>query len=147
LFDEYGKLLESTYCSDTEFHWRLHRQGISLHFQPSIVVHHLSLTNLKKFLQHEREHGRFFASVRVKHQPLSKLKTLLLLALWPLILVKIFCEITACVLKKRIYLPYFIRSLPFLAAGVLSWCLGEAEGYGRELTAGTGPRFDRNKQL
>jgi GT2 family glycosyltransferase len=133
--DKYGPFLEATYCSDTEFHWRLNRDGINPFFQPSIVVSHMSLTSLKRFLRHEYEHGRFFASVRIPYQPLSKLRTILLLTLWPLISVKILFEITACVLKKRVYLPYFIRSLPFLVTGVLSWCLGEAEGYWRGLKA------------
>jgi GT2 family glycosyltransferase len=129
--EAYGPFLESTYCSDTEFHWRLNRDGLRPFFYPSIVVSHMSLTSLKGFLRHEYEHGRFFASVRVPHEPLSKPRIILLLALWPFIPLKIFFEITACVLKKREYLSYFIRSLPFLSAGVLSWCLGEAEGYWR----------------
>ena len=38
VFDKVGVFIEGTYCSDTNFHWRLEEVGHRLLFAPSILV-------------------------------------------------------------------------------------------------------------
>ncbi|OGP88566.1 MAG: hypothetical protein A2157_12590, partial [Deltaproteobacteria bacterium RBG_16_47_11] len=71
-FELLGPLIEGTYSSDTDFHWRLGRNGHDLQFHPSMLVSHHNIHQLGKFLRHEFEHGRSFAKVRIVCQGFSK---------------------------------------------------------------------------
>ena len=74
VFEEYGGFIEGTYSSDTEFHWRLGKNGHVLRFVPSILVLHHSINQFGRFLRHEFEHGRSFARVRIDFQNFSELR-------------------------------------------------------------------------
>jgi len=129
LFEKLGGLIEGTYCSDTEFHWRMRRAGDQIRFCPAIIVSHRSIDRLGRFLAHEFHHGCCFARVRVSSQAMRPGRRLLMAILWPLIAVILFVRIVKRNLANRIYLAKFLLSGVFVAAGVIMWSCGEALGY------------------
>ncbi len=129
VFDLIGPLIEGTYSSDTEFHWRLGRNGHLLQFHPSMLVFHHNIDRFIKFLRHEFEHGRSFARVRVLSQGFSKWRKWGYGAFSFLIPGWLFLKVGARNFKNRIYLSYFIKTWPLLILGLMSWSLGESLGY------------------
>lgn len=129
VFRKYGSFIEGTYCSDTEFHWRLKRNGHSIRFVPSIRIYHCNINKFVKFLTHEFEHGRSFARVRVKSKNFSYLRRLFYVVFSPMILLKLFIKIGLINLKNRIYLLHYLKVLPLLMLGITSWSIGESAGY------------------
>ena len=129
VFADLGGFIEGTYCSDTEFHWRLKRSGKDLFFDPSIHINHNNIDKLGNLLRHEFHHGQSFARVRLKAKGFSILKRVLYAALFPAISAKLLLYTTRNNLKNRNYLPLFIKNLPLLCLGLISWSFGEAVGY------------------
>lgn len=129
IFQQYGYFLEGTYCSDTHFHWRLGKAGISLRFVPSILVSHTSIDQLKEFITHEFFHGRYFARVRVKAQHFLWMKRALYVIFSPLIPLKLFLDRSIFNITNRIYFIQFLKTSPLLALGLFCWSLGEVAGY------------------
>jgi GT2 family glycosyltransferase len=129
IFDELGPFINGTYCSDTEYHWRLGQMGHRLRFVPSILVSHHSIDDFSRFIRHEYEHGRDFARVRVRGQNFSILRRSLYVILFFLIPVKLLMEIGLRNFKNRIYLSAFLKASPLLILGLASWSLGECVGY------------------
>jgi glycosyltransferase involved in cell wall biosynthesis len=129
VFDRYGGFIEGTYCSDTDFHWRLGNDSHSLLFRPSILVYHNCIESFPKYIRHEYGHGQSFARVRVKSKGFSKLMRLLYVFFFFLIPVKLFLKVVLHNLRNRVYLSKFIKSSPLLMLGILSWSFGECVGY------------------
>lgn len=129
VFRKYGKFIEGTYCSDTEFHWRLKQNGHSIRFVPSIRIYHCNINKFAKFLTHEYEHGQSFARVRVKNKNFSYLRRLFYVVFSPMILLKLFIKIGLINLKNRIYLLHYLKVLPLLILGITAWSIGESAGY------------------
>jgi len=129
LFDEYGTFIEGTYCSDTEFHWRMAKDDIRILFDPSLLVTHHSIDTLSRFLRHENFHGKSFARVRSKALKFSLLKRFIYIILSPFLPVRLFWKIFFINGKNRIYWRCFLKSIPLLILGIVSWSLGEAAGY------------------
>ncbi len=129
LFADLGGFIEGTYCSDTEFHWRLKRSGKNLFFDPSIRINHQNIDRLGNLLGHEFHHGQSFARVRVKAKEFSVLSRSIYAALFPGIFTKLLINTAQNNLKNRVYLSQFIKTLPLLSLGLLSWSLGECMGY------------------
>jgi glycosyltransferase involved in cell wall biosynthesis len=128
-FQEYGPFVEGTYCSDSEFHWRLGRDGQRLLFLPEIVVSHHSIRGFREFVQHEFEHGRCFARVRILGEGFSRPRRLAYVALTPLIPLKILLKVLSNNVRDRVYLTHFLKALPMVGVGIVSWSMGEAVGY------------------
>jgi glycosyltransferase involved in cell wall biosynthesis len=128
-FEEYGLFIEGTYSSDTEFHWRLEKNGRVLQFVPSILVFHHNIDQLGKFLRHEFEHGRYFARVRMNSQYFSKSRRWIYTTFSFLIPPWLFLKIGLNNLKNRNYLPHFLKAWPLLMLGLISWSLGEWVAY------------------
>jgi GT2 family glycosyltransferase len=127
-FEEHGRFLEGTYCSDTEFHWRLAQAGQGVWFDPAVVVQHHGISGLGRLLSHEFAHGRSFARVRVAARGFSPLRRTAYALFWWLILPKLLFTIAAnCVRNRRV--ARLMVSLPLLGLGLGAWCLGEALGY------------------
>ncbi len=131
IFRKHGQFISGTYCSDTEFQWRLQKEGVAVLFDPAAVVCHRSIAKLGDFLRHEFHHGRSFAAVRAKSQNFSGLKKLIYAGFSPLIAVKIFLKILYCNLKNRVYLRHFLKAIPLTILGVMQWSAGECCGYFR----------------
>ncbi len=129
VFADLGSFIEGTYCSDTEFHWRLKSSGKSLFFDPSIRINHRNIDKLGDLLRHELHHGQSFARVRVKAKEFSVLRRSIYAPLFPAIFTKLLINAAQKNLKNRIYLSQFIKALPLLSLGLLSWSLGECIGY------------------
>ncbi|MFH1965837.1 MAG: glycosyltransferase [Acidobacteriota bacterium] len=129
IFERYGRFIEGTYCSDTEFHWRLGQDGLRLRFVPSIVVSHCNIEHLGKFLKHEIFHGRSFARVRIRARRFSRRRRFVYALGIPLVAGKLLLEIGMANLINRHYLKYFIRTMPLVSLGVACWCAGEFIGY------------------
>jgi len=129
VFEKFGHFIEGTYCSDTEFHWRLGREGYSLRFEPSIEITHHNIDNLGRFLRHEYLHGRFFAQVRTRSQGFSVTRRCAYVVLSPLIPIKLFLEVSARALANGMYRAAFLKSIPLLVLGIIAWSLGECRGY------------------
>lgn len=128
-FDTYGPFLEGTYCSDSEFHWRLGRDGQRVRFLPEIVVSHHSIDRFREFVAHEFHHGRCFARVRIKGQGFSMWRRLVYVLLSPAIPLKILLKTVAHNAANRVYLTHFVKALPLVALGIASWSAGEVVGY------------------
>ncbi|MBW1860480.1 MAG: glycosyltransferase [Deltaproteobacteria bacterium] len=133
IFDKYGYFIEGTYCSDTEFHWRLGKNGLRLRFDPSVRISHYNIDRLGKFLNHEMFHGRCFAEVRIRAQRFSRLRRLIYVAFSPLLPVRLFYNITLNSIENGTYFRRFLWSSPLVLLGVICWSLGEALGYARGL--------------
>ena len=131
VFAEFGRFIEATYCSDTDFHWRLGQSGHRLLFVPSIVVYHRYLEDWKRYLNHEYEHGQSFARVRVKSRRFSKYKRLAYVLCSPMIALKILLKIGLIHFRNRIYMKYFLKALPMSATGIIFWSMGECIGYAK----------------
>lgn len=131
VFDTYGAFIGDTYGSDTDFHWRIGKDGQRLQFVSTILVSHHNIENLGAFLRHEILHGQSFARVRIQNQGFPKCKRLAYLMLSPLIPIRIFLKICRNILENRTYSHEFLRSFPFIALGVIGWSFGEAMGYSR----------------
>ena len=127
--EEFGYFIEGTYCSDTDFHWRLQQRGYRLRFMPSILVRHHNINSFKRFLGHEYNHGRDFAQVCVKSKNFSKLKRFIYAFCFSLIAVKLFLKISLINFENRIFLLHFFKALPLLMLGLISWSFGECVGY------------------
>jgi glycosyltransferase involved in cell wall biosynthesis len=132
IFEEYGRFIEGTYCSDTDFHWRLKRGGHNLWFNPSILVFHCNIDQIGRFLRHEYDHGRSFARVRRNHQDFSEFRRMLYLIFSFLIPSWLFLKIGLRNLNNRIFISHFIKTIPFLMVGLVAWSLGEWTGYLKE---------------
>ena len=129
VFEKYGDFIEGTYCSDTDFHWRMWENGHPLRFVSSIHIHHCNIENLIRFLRHEYEHGLAFARVRIKSRSFSKLRRFVYSLLFPLIALKLFVKIGIINFKNRIYLSHLLKVLPLFTVGLIAWSLGEGVGY------------------
>jgi GT2 family glycosyltransferase len=129
LFLKYGSFIKETYCSDTEFHWRLAKDGIRIRFDPNLRVTHHSIDTLERFLRHERFHGKCFAKVRSRAWEFSKFKGFIYAFLSLFLPLKLFWKVFFLNYKKKIYWLRFLGSLPLLALGIISWSFGEVEGY------------------
>jgi glycosyltransferase involved in cell wall biosynthesis len=132
IFGQYGDFIEGTYCSDTEFHWRVQTHGYRPLFNPSIRIAHTNIDDLKTFLAHEIFHGRSFARVRMKNQNFPAWKRCLYIIGLPLIILRIFIKIFTNNIKAKVYFSAFIRSLPVIIGGVICWSLGETIGYAKK---------------
>jgi glycosyltransferase involved in cell wall biosynthesis len=128
-FDDYGRFLEGTYGSDTDFNWRLGRNGHRPLEVPSIVVFHRSIDALGKFLRHEFGHGKDCARMRIRSQGFSGLRRWLYAACFWLIPVKLWMVIAVRNLRNRSYLRHFVKAAPLVALGLMCWCLGELVAY------------------
>jgi len=131
VFRKYGHFIEGTYCSDTEFHWRLGKDDLRLRFDPSVQVSHHNIERLGKFLNHEIFHGRCFANVRIKAQGFSRLRRLMYVAFSPLLPLRLFYKIVRNSIESGTYLRRFLWSSPLVLLGVICWSFGESVGYAR----------------
>jgi len=132
IFDRCGGFIEGTYCSDTDLHWRLGRDGYRLRFVPSILISHKSINRLDRFLKHEFFHGRCFARVRVQGQGFSRCKRWFYVTLAPLIPLRLFLKIALNNMRNRIYFSEFLKSSPLVALGLICWSFGESVGYAED---------------
>jgi GT2 family glycosyltransferase len=136
VFEKYGRFLEGTYGSDTDFNWRLGREGHRLLWLPSISVSHRSIGGLWNFLRHEFNHGKDCARMRARGQRFSRGRRWLYAACFPLIALKLFAVIAFRNVRNRIYLARFLQASPLVAAGLISWSLGELVAFVKPLRAG-----------
>ena len=127
LLKQTGPFIEGTYCSDTEFHWRMVAGGDFIRFDPSIRVTHRGIDTWPIYLRHEFFHGSCFARVRSRRLGRG-LRTLHALGL-PLLPAVLLFRIASRNVRNPVYLGNFIRSLPALVPGLMSWSLGESFGY------------------
>lgn len=129
VFEQFGNFIEGTYCSDTDFHWRLKQNGHSLLFVPSILIFHHNIDTLRKFLLHEYIHGQSFARVRIKSQNISLMKRFLYAIFFPAITWKLFFKVGFITFKSQKYFYRYLKVLPLLLFGLISWSFGECIGY------------------
>jgi len=129
VFERLGGFIERTYCSDTDFHWRMGRIGHRIRFVPSILVHHHSIQSFPRLIRHEYHHGQNFARVRVRGKKFSRLRRLIYVSSCFFILAKLFLQIVLRNLRNRVYASAFLRSMPLVILTVISWSAGESAGY------------------
>ncbi len=98
-------------------------------FVTSILVFHHNIDAFLKFILHEFDHGKSFAQVRVSSKKFSKLRRLIYAAFFFLIPLKLLLETGFRNFKNSIYGVHFLKSLPLLIPGLISWSLGECVGY------------------
>lgn len=131
VFDRYGKFVEGTYCSDSEFHWRLQADGQRPRFDPSMAVRHHCINRLGHFLAHEFNHGRSFGRVRTKARHYSGWRRAAYVVLWPLVASKVFGTVFLNNLGNMRYIVPFIAALPLTFLGIVCWVAGETWAYAK----------------
>jgi GT2 family glycosyltransferase len=134
LFEAHGTFIEGVYCSDTEFHWRLAREGHKIRFDPSVLVYHRNIERLGRFLRHEFFHGLSFAGMRCRARAFSFARRAVYVLLSPLVFLKLLAW---NVVKNILSGPYpasYLKALPVTTLGILCWTAGEAAGYVRGST-------------
>lgn len=125
-----GPFLEGTYCSDTVFSWRLARAaGQRPLFEPSLVVEHVNVDRLGRFLRHEPQHGRAFARVRVTEQRLSRARRTAHVLATPVLPVILFARTVGRVSASAVPLRRLLLVSPLVLAGLAAWSWGELRGY------------------
>ncbi|MBF0467135.1 MAG: glycosyltransferase [Nitrospirae bacterium] len=129
VFKKCGLFVEDTYCEDTEFHWRLSSSGHYLFFTPLIVVYHHNRENLADFLKHMFMLGMAFARFRLTKWRYPLITRSVYSAFSPLIPVRLLLRIVFINCTNRIYFPHFVKALPLLFLGLISWSLGELISY------------------
>lgn len=137
VFDQYGVFIDNTYCSDSEYHWRLARNGLTLLFDPSIRVVHASIDSLPQYVVHEFAHGCFFAQVRHRFGGFPKWRCLIYAALFPLLFLSVWVRTVSNVLACKPYRSFLWKSILALTLGIAAWCAGEAAGYMKNCFAGS----------
>lgn len=129
VFEQYGTFIKGTYCSDTEFHWRMGSTGLRLLFEPAILVGHHNIDNLKRFLCHEFSHGQSFGRVHLKAKNFSAgIRVFKVLGL-PLCIFRILSKILFFNFRNRVYFSLFLLTMPLTLLGIISWSLGQVTGY------------------
>lgn len=128
-FRRYGLYIDGTYCSDTEFHWRLRRDGHRIRLDPSIRARHCNIDRPWAYLRHEFQHGMSFARIRAERFRFSGLKRALYSTGFPLIAIKLFLRTANFNLRNRTYFRPFLKAVPLLMPGILAWSAGESAGY------------------
>ncbi len=128
-FERHGVFIEGTYCSDSEFHWRLAEHGERPLFTPDAQVAHHNLEGLVELLRHELEHGRSFARVRSRHRSFSKLRALAHTLGTPLLPARLVGKQLGNVLRSPGYLGRYLTAWPLTWLATCSWTLGEGLGY------------------
>jgi GT2 family glycosyltransferase len=128
-FEGLGGFIEGTYCSDTDFHWRLGRTGHRIRFVPSILVYHHSIRSFPRLIRHEYHHGQYFARVRVQSKKFSRLRRAIYVGSCLIIPIKLFLQIVLRNIGNRIYASAFLKSIPLLIPCLVSWSVGESMGY------------------
>jgi GT2 family glycosyltransferase len=128
-FEIYGTMAGGTYCSDTEFHWRLLRGGHRLRFVPTVLVLHHNIDRLGRYLKHEYQHGRSFGRIRMRFQNFSMFRKWLYVTFSFLLPLWLFAKIGMRNLTNRVYLVHFLKTWPLLLPGLIAWSLGEFTGY------------------
>jgi glycosyltransferase involved in cell wall biosynthesis len=129
ILDEYRPLIEGTYCSDSELHWRMARDGHRIWFDPSVLICHHSIGRLGAFLRHTFAHGQSFARVRVGGQRFSAGRRAVYAGLCWLIPLVLTARQLRRHARNRACLGAFLKSLPLVIAGLFAWGIGEGVGY------------------
>ncbi len=129
ILDECGPLIEGTYCSDSELHWRMARNGHRIWFDPSVLICHHSIDRLGAFLKHTFAHGQSFGRVRVSWQRFSAVRRAVYAGLCWLIPVVLTARQLRLHARNTAHLGAFLKSLPLVVAGLLAWGIGEGVGY------------------
>ena len=129
VFQKYGRFIEGTYGSDTDFNWRLGRAGHRVLWVPEIKVTHQSIDDFGAFLRHEFHHGMDCARMRIGSQNFSRLRRWFYAVCFALIPVKLLAFIAARNVRHRTYLRQFAAALPLVVLGLYAWSLGELVAY------------------
>jgi glycosyltransferase involved in cell wall biosynthesis len=128
-FEKYGPFLCGTLSEDTALCWALVGDGHRPFFDPVIKVAHVHVSGLKRFLLHRLNHGRAFASVRVRQQGFSLARSLFYVAISPLLPFLLFYRTAKRVITARAFLRQFVVASPLVALGMVAWSCGEFMGY------------------
>ena len=108
-------------------HQAMKKEKMSLLLTPDIVVYHHDSFTFRGFIRQRFWHGRQFGSTRASSIPASKRAMLVLLS--PLIPFIYLYRITRCVFTRQRNIDKYLLSLPLLFLFLVSWALGEFNGY------------------
>lgn len=115
---------------------KLEKAGVQLTSEPEICVSYAKTFSFGAFLIRRFQHGRCFAGMRIESATVSKRSFFVAGSIFlPFIF---FYRTISVILRKNQFANDIIRSLPYIAAAILSWSLGEFCGY----LAGTGKSCD-----
>lgn len=129
VYDRHGPFIEGTYCSDSEFSWKLAKADYPPLFVPSIRVFHTNIDRLDKFLRKQAMHGEAFGRVRMASEDFSPRRALLYAAGAWLLPILLTWRIARRVFGNRIYRSQFASSLPLVLSGMALWSWGEFKAY------------------
>jgi glycosyltransferase involved in cell wall biosynthesis len=128
-YERYGPFIEGTYCYDTAFHWRMAADRQRPQLDPAIVVAHVNPTSWTYCLNHEVQHGRAFARVRVAERRMTRVAALARAATAPLLPVLLFIRALRNVAASPGALREFLAAAPLVFLAIAAWSYGEMTGY------------------
>ena len=123
---EHDDLLRNGFW-EPSFHRRFARQGLSLYFNPSLLVTYCGREPPLTFVGVRFSHGREYGLSRASAAPLAR--RLSWVAASPLIAPLILARVIARALPRTRLRRILPSAVPWLMLFVLAWSLGEARGY------------------
>jgi hypothetical protein len=116
-----GGFWKSQWCN------HLRQQGFELMLTPSVVLQSGRTYRLIPFLRRRFHHARCFAGMRLDHASIGRrIFYVIGSAFLPFVF---FARLVRRVTPKHKYLREFVLSIPFIAAAVTCWSIGEFCGY------------------
>lgn len=113
---------------ETTVNWSLLRDGDTLFLSPELVVdQERKGLHLPQLLSERYHWGRLFAYTRARES--SRRQRALRLAMSPLLPTVLLLRHGRTQWDKRAHFPQYVRALPYVAALLTAWTVGEAEGY------------------
>ncbi len=108
-------------------HQKMRRAGMTLAKTPEVVVYHQKSFTFSGFIKQRFYHGRQFGETRAAKMPVFWRAAMVLLS--PTIPLIYLFRITRRIFAKKRNLGKFFASLPILILFLLSWSIGEFNGY------------------
>lgn len=133
----HGDLLEEGFW-EPSFHRRFAREGLSLKFDPALLVTYRGAEQPSDFRRMRFTHGREYGSSRGK--AVTGLRRLGFLAASPLLAPLILGRVVARALPRPPHRQALPTALPWLAIFTVAWSLGETRGYLDALFSAGRPR-------
>ncbi|MFA5157215.1 MAG: glycosyltransferase [Candidatus Omnitrophota bacterium] len=132
-FERCGGFLEKNYSHDTEFNWRLRKNGCKLWFSPDISVAHINSASFIEFIKYGIVRGRDFSAARAVSEKFSRFKDTVYIILFPVFPLVIAYKYVLRALGSDIPKSKLAFVFPFMLIGSLVWAIGEFLGYSHDL--------------
>lgn len=112
---------------EPSFHERFIAAGMKLRLVPELKVMHCNRYTTLLFMRQRRRHGRAFGLERVDRYGAGR--RLALVVLWPAAPIIHFLKLATAIWGRPHLREHFAAALPWFVVFLLSWSIGEIQGY------------------